>query len=193
MPTRPDDSLAAVAWRDHGGELLAFARRRLGDAADAEDVVQEALLNLSASGVEAEDVRALAYTVLRRRIADCLRKRAVRERHAAEAEAELAGATPGFRDDGLRAASVTPWTADPSVVAQGAEFWADFAASVDRLPPKCRQAFCLREIDGEPTDAVCELLGVSPPALWGLIHRARLRLRDDLAHHFAVPKKDERR
>ena len=180
------DDPAAVAWREHGGELLAFARRRLPEPADAEDAVQSALANLAATDANVRDVRAMAFAVLRRRIADCLRRRAAdaRREERLAAEAELRGATPGFNDDGFRAAGVSSWSLDPALAAQSAEFWADFARCVDELPTKQRQAFCLREIDGEPTEAVCELLSVSPTALWGLIHRARLRLRDGLGHHF---------
>ncbi len=135
----------------------------------------------------------MAFTMLRRRIADEWRRLSVRDRHESElaARSELAGATPGFNDKGFRTAAVGVWSVDPSQVATSREFWDDFAASVDRLPPKQRQAFCLKELDGEATEAVCDFLNVKPPALWGLLHRARLRLRAELAHHFGDGPVDE--
>ncbi|MEM1012002.1 MAG: sigma-70 family RNA polymerase sigma factor [Planctomycetota bacterium] len=183
----PDDAEAlplADVWRRHEAELRAFAARRLGD----QDAAEEAVADVFAAACDPALVtpthwRGWLFTALRRRIVDRLRHANVADR-AEEEVAKLVREPTGVFKDGFFVARPKAWTGQPEASAKAAEFWADFDAAVDRLPMKMRQAFTLRELDEVPTDEVCRLLSVTSGNLWTLIHRARLRLKEDLAHHF---------
>ncbi len=182
MPTDVDTRPLGEVWQDHESELHAFATRRLGDADAAEEVVAETFA--SACAIEPPGHwRGWLFTVLRRRIVDRLRRSTVSDR-VEEDVARLLSESSGVFRDGFYVARPAAWTGHPAESAQAAEFWRDFDAAVDRLPLKMRQAFVLRELDNEPTEAVCMAIGVSAGNLWTLIHRARLKLREELASHF---------
>jgi RNA polymerase sigma-70 factor (ECF subfamily) len=181
-PADAEPSGVGAVWRRHEAELRAFAARRLGDADAADEVVADVF----AAACEAEPPthwRGWLFTVLRRRIVDRLRHAAATER-AHDEIARLVTEPTGVFRDGFFVARPKTWTGQPEASASAAEFWRDFDAAVDRLPTKMRQAFVLRELDEVPTDDVCRLLGVTSGNLWILIHRARLRMREELAPHF---------
>lgn len=48
---------------------------------------------------------------------------------------------------------------------------------LDTLPENQRMAFVLKEINGEPTEEICKILGVSTTNLGVLIYRAKNKLR----------------
>ena len=50
-----------------------------------------------------------------------------------------------------------------------------------KLPPTMREVFMLRVVHELSTDEACRELGITPANLWVLQHRARSRLREDLA------------
>jgi RNA polymerase sigma-70 factor (ECF subfamily) len=58
-------------------------------------------------------------------------------------------------------------------------------AAIEALPPAQRQVITLRDVEGWPSDEVCELLDVSPENQRVLLHRARSRVRRALEAHFA--------
>lgn len=184
---KSDATLLAEWWADHAEEMRRFARRRLGDNAD--DLVQEVFL--AAAGELAKNgppdhTRGFLFTILRRRIVDHLRAVGRARDHEADVADALKEPTP-FRD-GIWAGPVAPWRADPADVAESAEFWAALESAVDRLPPVMRQVFVLREFDQISTAEVCQLLGITQGNLWTLLHRARLRLREQLQTFFTDPR-----
>ena len=85
----PDDALRA-AYEAHGGELLRFARRSLGDAGLAEDAVQEAFVRAwRASGTydpAKASQRTWLFAILRNVVVDLVRARRVRPPLAHRAE-----------------------------------------------------------------------------------------------------------
>src|SRR5687767_9075683 len=76
-------------------QFVAFARKRVGDAHLAEDVVQESLLKAlqaECQPAESEDVVAWFYRILRRSIIDLYRRNDARARALEKFEAEFAEA-----------------------------------------------------------------------------------------------------
>ena len=184
-PSAADRDRVAGWWAAHQRDLLAAARRRAGDAA-AEDVLQEAFASALASEPPAEALRnerAWLMTLVRNKVVDHIRRESRRREVQDELAAAASGETPGFKD-GIWNRPVDAWTADPRRVAESREFWQRFEQAVDALPERLRQAFLLREIDRLPTDEVCDALAVTPSNLWTLVHRARLRLREQLEDQF---------
>ena len=59
--------------------------------------------------------------------------------------------------------------------------------AIDGLPPACRAAFVLRDVDGLSNVKVSEVLGLSVPSVKSRVHRARLSLRARLADYMRDP------
>lgn len=54
----------------------------------------------------------------------------------------------------------------------------------ENLPLNQRAALFLKEIDGEDSESVCNVLNVSPTNLRVLLHRARIKMRDCLENNW---------
>ena len=78
-----DEAGLRVAFLTHGGELYGYARRSLGDAAAAEDVVQETFVRAWRARDRFDSnlgtLRTWLFTIARRVVIDHARSRAVRQ------------------------------------------------------------------------------------------------------------------
>jgi RNA polymerase sigma-70 factor (ECF subfamily) len=82
-----------------------------------------------------------------------------------------------------------PWLEEPSLLdaeqtALGHIFWEELERSVRDLPEGYRSVVVLRDVYGLSGEETGELLGISPGAVKVRLHRARRRLRDELAGQF---------
>ena len=87
---------------------------------------------------------------------------------------------------------VDPSPVDAEDDAVGRVFWEELEDSVRRLPEVYRSVVVLRDIYGMSGEETGDILGISPGAVKVRLHRARKRLRDDLAHQFPEWAGDER-
>jgi RNA polymerase sigma-70 factor (ECF subfamily) len=165
-------------FRRHAPRIYTLARRVLGNEADAEDVVQEVLLQVVRK-LDTFGGRAALTTWLYRVTVNCAllhrRKnatRAAREvRASLELLAEQARTPAGAPERGPR----------PEQAALGRELQRQVERAVERLPEAYRDAFVLAEVEGLPAAQVARALGLSLPAVKSRLHRARLRVRRALA------------
>lgn len=142
----------------HLPRVLAFARRMLGDAAEAEDVAQEALLRLwrIAPQWRAGEARISTwlYRVTANLCTDRLRRR--------------------------RPQGTMPELADPDPGALAALMAADRAAALEaalaRLPERQRQAVVLRHLEGLGNAEIAEVMDSGVEAVESLIARGRRAL-----------------
>ena len=108
----PDDALRAV-YDAHGPELYRFARRSLGDAALAEDAVQETFLRAWRASASYDPARASQRTwlfaILRNVVIDLARARRVRPPLATGDEAE------GVADDAELDRALTAWEVETAL------------------------------------------------------------------------------
>ena len=170
---------------DHGDALFGFALARVGRTEDAEDLMQEALL---AAIEPARDFarrsteRTWLTGILRHKVHDYWRRRA---RHDAWLEAvmrEVETPLPGFgASGGWQAAPSTSWSLEGT---DREEFIQVLERAVRNLPESTRVVFYLSEIDQLPTSEICVILNCTKSNVWTLLHRARLRLRRELAVHW---------
>jgi RNA polymerase sigma-70 factor (ECF subfamily) len=184
-PSQPDadGSDLAAWWQEHGPDLQRFARRRLINAEDAEDAVQDALVSAAeqvARGDRPRDERAMLFTLVRRRVVDRVRRDATQRRVLDEYRDVLRTAGPTVRQQ-VYALARDRWRGRPDEAVERAEYWEHFERCLDEMPALMRQAVVFREIDQMPTAQVCEVLGVTRANLWTLVHRGRLRLRAGLS------------
>ena len=164
-----DDDAYAVLVRRHRAALVGFAARLLGDAAaDAEDVVQDALFR-ALPALRASDramvVRPWLHMIVRNRAFDQLRTPAARHRY----------------DTGERMALAAQPHGDPAERAVAREELDEVVAEIRRLPPRQRLALVGRELSGDSHAEIAARLGTTVPATKSLILRARVAVTDAIA------------
>lgn len=114
-------------------ELRNYARLKVGDDAVAEELVQEACLRLAATGDDVPfNPRAFLYRVLSNLVVDHHRRNARLGRHFVNA-------------DNIDAADDRP-SVERQVIAR--QRLAILAQAVKELPPRCRECFILRRVEG---------------------------------------------
>ena len=151
-----------------GPRLFGYAARVLGDRAEAEDVVQEALMKLWRIAPDwrqgEAQVSTWAYRVTVNLCTDRLRRRKTRGEAAldaiAEPEADMVGAvermTEAARADALQAA-------------------------LDTLPDRQRQAVVLRHLEGLANPEIAAIMDIGVEAVESLTARGKRALKDALA------------
>ncbi|MEZ4503044.1 MAG: sigma-70 family RNA polymerase sigma factor [Dehalococcoidia bacterium] len=143
--------------------FVAFVRARIADPELAEDIVQDALEDAigALDGLRDEDVLVpWFYRILRNRIVDAYRRRAVRNRHAA-----------ALPDEFDRAEDMAP---DDEQALCGC-----FRALVLTLKPEYA-AVIESELASEPPSTTAKRLAITPGNLKVRRHRARKALRTRL-------------
>ena len=165
VPTEPLDFDAAL--RSVRPRLHRYATRRLGDAHEAEELVQEALLRAYShrDKLQTEDDLAAWTTVVTGRLViDRLR---VRNRSVSVAEVPESRMTRIGRD-----------TADVVVARDEARTALD---ALDAMPPRQAALLWAREVEGESYEDLCIRFGMTEPAVRSILTRARKSLRKEYA------------
>lgn len=160
--------------REHGGRMLAVARRFLGCEHEAGDAVQEAFLSAFRS-IESFAGESRLGTWLHRIVVNvCLmRLRAARSRPAVSIDALL----PVFEEDGHHARPISAWNAAPSEPVEVDETRARVRACIQELPEPYRVVLLLRDIEELDTAETAKRMGISQAAVKVRLHRARQALR----------------
>ena len=168
-------------------QMLRFATLQLGDSHRAEDAVQEALAgalrNQSQFRGEAA-FKTWMFSILRRKIADVLRKQA-REPEAVKLLGETAAAEDfsGLFDDTDHWSEDTmpsAWRA-PDEACEEAAFWVIFEACLTDMPEVQARYFMMREFLGLATKEICASNDIKENNLNVVLYRARVRLRECLS------------
>lgn len=165
-------------------QMVHFAALQLGDASQAEDVVQEALLGaMSATTPFAgrSALRTWLFAILKHKIADLLRQapRWLQISQLAGAEMADEGVLEQLFDAHQHwqpAQRPVRWQ-HPEQATEESHFWRVFELCLEVLPPAQGRVFMMREFIELESDEICQATGVSMSNLNVLLHRARLRLR----------------
>ena len=152
-------------------ELLGFLSRAVKDRDTAADLAQESYLRVLAAqqaGRPVKNPRALLYGTARNLVIDQHRRAAVR--------AEAIEPWPDDGEAGLEGLA-GPRAREPDAVIAGREDLAAVIATIDRLPPRCREAFILHVFDGLSHAQIAERMGASVSMVEKHIARGRLACR----------------
>jgi RNA polymerase sigma-70 factor, ECF subfamily len=170
--------------REHGGHLLAVARRLLREEEDARDAVQDAFL-LAFRGLPAFAGRCRLSTWLHRiTVNAALMKLRTRSR---KPEAQLDDLLPEYLPDGHHVTQFTEWSLSPAQHILRAETREQVRAAIDRLPDSYRTVLLLRDIEELDTTEVARMLETTTNAVKIRLHRARQALRTLLEPTFGAP------
>ena len=158
--------------QNYGDKLYAFALARVGgDAALAEDLVQETLL----AGLKGFDsfsqqssVETWLFSILRRKIVDHYRKQGRRGKEFAYDD---------FFSDHGSIKNLSDWRFDAEQLLADKEFIDTVKGCMSQLSTPLKEAFQASVIDELETEEACRLLGISSTNLSVRLHRARLAVR----------------
>jgi RNA polymerase sigma-70 factor (ECF subfamily) len=151
-------------YRQHGRRLYSLGLRMLGQAADAEDALQEVFLQAFRKLGSFKGESALGtwlYRLAMNLYLDRLRSRGAHEDRATD---RLEAAGPAFTQD-----------RDPGV--EMAVNRLDLERALDQLPAGYRAAFVLHDVEGFEHREVGTILGISEGTSKSQVHKARMRLR----------------
>jgi RNA polymerase sigma-70 factor (ECF subfamily) len=168
MSLTGDLPTAEEVFHAHAPRVYSLALRVLGNAADAEDVTQEVLLQV---------VRKLGAFRGKSSLATWLHRVTVnaaldhRRRQARRPEQHL---------DCIAAHAGTAGCA-PDHQALDHELRQHLERAIGRLPEMYRDVFVLADVEGLPNAEIGLLLGLSLAAVKSRLHHARLTVRDALA------------
>jgi RNA polymerase sigma factor (sigma-70 family) len=163
-----------AALKKERERLLGFIRRRIGNASDAEDILQDVFYQLLVSDSVMEPIENLTawlFTAARNKVIDWYRKRRpVRSPHAA-----------GDHDASPDPEDILSGPADgPERAYWRSLFWSELAEALDELPEGQREVFVAHELDGLSFKAIAERTGVPINTLLSRKHYAVLFLRERL-------------
>jgi RNA polymerase sigma-70 factor (ECF subfamily) len=148
----------------HGRYLFGIAHSLSGNAADAEDLVQETFVGALTSSFRGEAaVRTWLVQILVRRAAMLRRKKA---RGGGTSDISVASGDPRLRS--------------PSG-AGGSDARLDLATMLSGLSPEHRDVIVLREIQGMSYEEMSAALGVPLGTIESRLYRARAELRKRFA------------
>jgi len=184
---------AALVERSRGADVEAFeelvrrwservwrlALRITGNAADAEEVLQETFLSAYTKLGTFRGQSAFGswlYRIAANRALMLLRTKRTRS------EVDLEEVLPAFDENGKISNPATPLVWDQGDPVHRKRVAAALEAALVELPDTYRVVFLLRDVEGLDTADVAEALELSVPAVKTRLHRARLFLRDRLVH-----------
>jgi RNA polymerase sigma factor (sigma-70 family) len=154
--SQQDRDITATVQRERG-RLLAFIRRWIEDAADAEDILQESLYELVLAHrmmQPVEQAGAWLVRVARNRIIDRFRRRDARGDTVSITQEDAA--PEGSLADLLPAAD-----SGPEAAAMRAILLAEIEAALAELPPEQRAVFVAQELEGVGFRELAQRTGVS--------------------------------
>jgi RNA polymerase sigma factor (sigma-70 family) len=157
MTSEQDRQISATVRRERG-RLRAFIRRRVMDAAEAEDIVQDVLYELVAAYrlmQPVEKAGAWLMRVARNRIIDRFRKK----RPEAFADQPI---PPGHEDDFSGLEDLLPsMDAGPDTALIREMLLEQVEEALDELPREQREAFIAHELEGASFKELSQRWGVS--------------------------------
>lgn len=197
MPTHLENEAALVAEaragnteafstlvRQYDRYIYRLALNITGNAEDAEDVLQEALLK-AYTKLETFHGESRFYTwLVRIAVNEALMK--LRKR-GTEKTVSLDEPIQGDDQD-LMPREVEDWADNPEQRYGKIELQQILKDTVNKLEPQFRTVFVLRDVEDLSTEETAELMGLSVPAVKSRLLRARLKARDLLSQYFKKGK-----
>jgi RNA polymerase sigma-70 factor (ECF subfamily) len=164
----------------HEQALFNFGLRICGQAADAEDMVQDTFLNVFRYLKTFRFESQFKNWLYRIATSVCIKRRR-RSKFAPERELSLDEFLPGDE----KVATETPaWAREPLDRLLDEELAGRIEAAILALPESYRPVLVLRDIEGFSTEETAQILNLTPGNVKVRLHRARLFVREQLKDYF---------
>jgi RNA polymerase sigma-70 factor, ECF subfamily len=174
---REGDTAAFEAlYRAHAGRLFSLLTRMTASAQDAEDLLQDVFVQAHRKLAGFRGESSLGTWLYRLAVNQCLDH--LRGKHT-----RMARATESLdADEAAEPAAVMPLV--PDAVTR-----IDLDRAIAQLPPGCRAAFVLHDVEGLEHREVAAALGISEGTSKSQVHKARMKLRVLLRGAAAMPRR----
>jgi len=162
-----DGSAFEALYRQHATRLYNLASRMTGARGEADDLLQDIFLlayRKIASFRGESSLGTWLYRLAMNHCLDVLRNRQTRM---------------GQQTDSLDAPEAAPVASPVPVLSAVSRI--DLERAIAALPPACRAAFLLHDVEGFGHQEVGTMLGVSEGTSKSQVHKARMRIRTYLA------------
>lgn len=153
-------------YRQHASRLYNLASRMAGGASEAEDLLQDIFLlayRKVGSYRGESSLGTWLYRLAMNHCLDVLRNRQTRM---------------GQVTDSIDEPDAAPVAAPGPTLSAVSRI--DLERAIEALPPACRAAFLLHDVEGFGHQEVADILGVSEGTSKSQVHKARLRIRAHL-------------
>ena len=179
---RRGDAGAAEALVDtYGDRVYRLAIRITGNAADAEEVVQDALWTASRKIDTFHGAAAFGSWVYRITANAAYQK--LRTRRTRGKEVSWEDVAPAFDEMGQHVERAVDWSRTLKDPAVECELRSTLRSAIDELPEDYRTAFLLHDVEGLSNPQIAETLRTRPATIKSRVHRARFYLRRRLADY----------
>jgi RNA polymerase sigma-70 factor (ECF subfamily) len=188
---RGEESAFALVLDHWSGGMLRLARSFVSTEESAAEVVQETWLAVI-EGIGRFEARSSLKTWVYRILTNTAKRRGIREHRVVPLSSiDDSGPTVDpsrFRPDGdpfpghwWEFPALWP-TPDQGLLRHEVQAW--LAEALAELPDRQRVVITLRDVEGYPSEEVCELLGISKANQRVLLHRARAFVRGKLEKYY---------
>src|SRR5512147_581554 len=174
---RGDRGACDQCIRQHAPGVFRLALRLMRNEAEAEDVVQETFLN-AFRGIAGFDGRATLRTWLYR---IAFNTAMMRLRRAGPELVPFDALTENGSGSAAVPQQLFDWRSIPEQEFETAELRSEMERAIRDLPAGLRAVFVMRELEGLSTDETAVALEVTTDVVKTRLHRARLRLREQLS------------
>jgi len=173
----------------YSGQIYRLALKMLGQAQDAEDVLQNTFLK-AFQHIQGFEGRSSLSTWLYR-IASNEALMLIRRKRP---ETPLVDLAPDEEEgESFAPVNLADWCCLPEDELLTSEGRLRLDQAIQRLPEKLRIVFLLRDIEGLSIDETGQALDLSETAVKTRLLRARLRLREDLSAYYAERLSERRK
>ena len=150
-------------YRQHAGRLYNLAYRMSGGPAEAEDLLQEIFLQAHRKLDSFKGQSSVGTWLYRLAMNLCVDHLRSRQNRSAQLTDSLDAAPHDLRPP------YSAGTLNPTRL--------DLERAIAHLPPGCREAFLLHDVEGFEHREIAEILGVAEGTSKSQVHKARMKLR----------------
>lgn len=175
-----DRAAFAALVEKYSERIYRLALKILGDAQDAEDVLQETFIKALRALPAFEGRSSLSTWLHRIAINEALMQVRKRKPESISIDQE-----PDDQADQSQPVEIVDWCCLPEGELLTAEGRRALDGAMQRLTPALRAVFVLRDVQGLSVRETAEALNVSEVAVKTRLLRARLKLREELSIYYA--------
>lgn len=177
-----DEQALESIFTIHSAKLYGVAQRILGDAADAEEVIQDVFWTAFRKAKSFQGHSRFSTWLYRLTVNAALGK--IRRSQRPKKEVAYEEYLPKFQEDGHhQARPVVDWSDTLEERYAQQETQALLARALDQLKPVDRSVIVLSDMESLSDKEIAALVGLTVSAVKTRLHRARLFLRGKLAAH----------
>ena len=164
---------------EYSGVIYRLAIKMLEDPQDAEDVLQETFIKAYKHLPSFHGRSSLSTWLYRIATNEALMLIRRRKHTLVSIDEPLE-----TQDQEQVPLQIVDWCCMPEEELMSTEARAFMSKATDKLPPRLRVVFLLRDIEGLSTQETADVLGLSQAAVKTRLSRARMRLRELLSEYY---------